>query len=133
MPYLQLDTSASFNRDDKARFAAALADCYAKTMAMDHRRISVAIRELGEDGLWRLIDGVPCSAHVLMCDIRRGRDASRRQVLAEAMLAVCERTLGLARQRVNIEFTQHSADEMYHPALGGFSPEWSPTEEGSQG
>ena len=128
MPYLQLDTSATFTRDDKTRFAAALADCYAETMAMDRRRISVAIRELGPDGLWRIIDGQPCPAHVLMCDIRRGRDAARRQTLAKAMLMVCQHTLGLAPERINVEFTQHSADEMYHPALGGFSPEWSPAE-----
>jgi hypothetical protein len=33
--------------------------------------------------------------------------------------------LGLKKDRLNVEFTQHSGDEMYHAALGGFSPEWS--------
>ncbi len=27
--------------------------------------------------------------------------------------------------RLNVEFTQHSGDEMFHPSLGGYSPEWS--------
>ena len=34
--------------------------------------------------------------------------------------------LGLREDRLNVEFTQHSGDEMYHPALGGYSPEWEP-------
>ena len=32
--------------------------------------------------------------------------------------------LGLREDRLNVEFTQHSGDEMYHPTLGGYSPEW---------
>ena len=129
MPYLQLDTSEAFSCEEKAAFSAALADCYATHMQMDRRRISVAIRELGPDGLWRIVDGRPVPANLLMCDIRLGREAARRQVLAEAMLAVCQTELGLAIERVNIEFTQHAADEMYHPTLGGFSPDWHPSDD----
>ncbi len=129
MPYLQLDTTQAFSGEEKAAFSAALADCYARHMQMDRRRISVAIRELGPDGLWRIVDDQPVPANLLMCDIRLGREAARRQALAEAMLAVCQAELGLAVERVNIEFTQHAADEMYHPTLGGFSPDWHPSDD----
>ena len=37
------------------------------------------------------------------------------------------RSAGLI-DRLNVEFTQHSGDEMYHPALGGYSPDWTPDE-----
>jgi hypothetical protein len=29
------------------------------------------------------------------------------------------------RERLNVELTQHAGDEMHHPALGAFGPEWS--------
>jgi len=32
----------------------------------------------------------------------------------------------LREDRPNVEFTQHDGDEMYHPALGGFTPDWTP-------
>lgn len=31
---------------------------------------------------------------------------------------------GDSEDRLNVEFTQHSGDEMYHPTLGEFGPEW---------
>jgi len=129
MPYLQLDTSRAFSCDEKAAFSSALADCYATHMQMDRRRISVAIRELGPAGLWRIVDDRPVPANLLMCDIRRGRAAAQRDALARALLVVCEARLGLPAERVNIEFTQHTADEMYHPTLGGFGPEWHPPDD----
>lgn len=124
MPYLQLDTTACPSPEARADFALAMARCYARHMDMDIRRVSVAVRVLGPDGLFRVIDDRAVPAHLLMCDIRRGRDVETRRVLAEALLAVCEDALGLARDRVNLEFTQHTGDEMYHPTLNGFSPEW---------
>jgi hypothetical protein len=48
--------------------------------------------------------------------------------LANALCACCGEILGLPQDKLNVEFTQHSGDEMYHPALGGFSPEWEPGE-----
>jgi hypothetical protein len=92
----------------------------------DIRRISVAIRELGDGGVWRIAeagaDPVPVS--VLMLDIRRGRSAELRMEVAKALCAHCIDILGLREDRLNVEFTQHTGDEMYHPALGGYSPEW---------
>ncbi|MES1924239.1 tautomerase [Salinisphaera sp. T31B1] len=129
MPYLQLDVCGHYPADTKRTLAGRLAETYAETMAMDIRRISIAIRELGEAGLWRIVDGEPVPAHVLMCDIRRGRDAELRLRLAQQLVAICAATLGIDEHRLNVEFTQHAGDEMYHPMLGGFSPEWADSSE----
>jgi phenylpyruvate tautomerase PptA (4-oxalocrotonate tautomerase family) len=77
MPYLQLDVNDRYSTDDKKRFAARLCDTYSRMMSVDIRRISIAIREVGEDGVWRMIDGEPVPVSVLMCDIRRGRPAEQ--------------------------------------------------------
>lgn len=126
MPYLQLDVNGPHPVEDKRRLAARLAETYARMMAVDPRRISIAIRELGEGGVWRMVDGEPVPAAVLMCDIRRGRPAELRMQVAQALCRDCVELLGLREDRLNVEFTQHSGDEMYHPTLGGFSPDWTP-------
>ena len=34
----------------------------------------------------------------------------------------------MAPDRLNVEFTPHTDDEMNHPTLGDFSPDWKPGE-----
>jgi hypothetical protein len=128
MPYLQLDVNGTFAPDDKRRLAKRLADDYAALMTVDIRRISIAIRECGDGAVWRTVDGEPVPVSVLMLDIRRGRPPELRMELAKKMIADCVEILGLREDRLNVEFTQHSGDEMYHPTLGGYSPEWSADE-----
>ena len=130
MPYLQLDVCDRFSVEDKQRLAAKMAETYAGMMSVDIRRISIAVREVGEGGVWRWVDGAPVPVSVLMCDIRRGRAAELRMELAKRLIADCGAVLGLREDRLNVEFTQHAGDEMYHPTLGGYSPEWS-SEEGA--
>ena len=131
MPYLQLDVNGHYPVSDKRLLAATMSKTYARMMSVDIRRISVAIRELGEGGVWRIaeVDGEPEPVSVMMLDIRRGRSAELRMELAQALCAHCVAILGLREDRLNVEFSQHSGDEMYHPALGGYSPEWEPGEE----
>ncbi|MFZ6640157.1 tautomerase family protein [Undibacterium sp. TC4M20W] len=128
MPYLQLDVNDSYPADLKKTLARQMATTYARLMTVDIRRISIAIRELGEGGVWRMIDGEPVAVAVLMCDIRKGRTPELRMEVAKALCADCIAILGLREDRLNVEFTQHTGDEMYHPTLGGFSPEWSENE-----
>jgi phenylpyruvate tautomerase PptA (4-oxalocrotonate tautomerase family) len=130
MPYLQLDVNGRYPVETKQRLAGQLSATYASIMNVDLRRISIAIRELGEGGVWRTIDGQPMPVSMLMCDIRRGRPAALRLELAKALCRDCVEILGLDEESLNVEFTQHAGDEMYHPALGGFSPEWSAGEAG---
>lgn len=130
MPYLQLDVTGSFSVETKLRLAAAMSETYARMMTVDIRRISVAIRELGDGGVWRVpeIGAEPTPVSLLMLDIRRGRSTELRMELAKALCRHCIEILGLREDRLNVEFTQHDGDEMYHPTLGGFSLDWTPDE-----
>jgi phenylpyruvate tautomerase PptA (4-oxalocrotonate tautomerase family) len=128
MPYLQLDISRNYPTDVKRKLAGRLGEIYSRIMQADVRRISIAIRELGEGGLWRCTGEEPYPAALLMCDIRRGRPAEQRARLAEALVGACRESLDLKINEINVEFTQHSGDEMYHPMLGGLSDDWSETE-----
>jgi phenylpyruvate tautomerase PptA (4-oxalocrotonate tautomerase family) len=128
MPYLQLDVNGRYTVDQKKALAQKLCDSYARLMKVDVRRISVAIRECGEGGVWRTVDGELTPVSVLMCDIRQGRTAEHRMVVAKQLVSDCVELLGLSEDRLNVEFTQHAGDEMYHPTLGGFSPGWTPDE-----
>src|SRR6202012_646997 len=114
----------------KRRLAARMSETYAEMMSVDIRRISVAVRELGDGGVWRIVEAgtEPVSVSVMMLDIRRGRSPELRMQLAKALCAHAMDILGLREDRLNVEFTQHSGDEMYHPTLGGYSPEWKPDE-----
>jgi len=129
MPYLQLDVDGPYPAARKQALARQLCERYADLMKVDIRRVSVAIRECGAGAVWRMVDGEPVAAAVLMLDIRRGRPPELRMQLAQALIADCAAGLGLREDRLNVEFTQHAGDEMYHPTLGGYSPEWSAQEQ----
>ncbi len=130
MPYLQLDAAGAYSVAEKRALAKAMCETYAAMMSVDVRRISVAIRDLGEGGVWRIAEAGadPAPASVMMLDVRRGRSPELRMALAKALCAHCVALLGLDEDRLNVEFTQHDGDEMYHPALGGYSPDWAPGE-----
>ena len=130
MPYLQLDVNASYPVETKRELASRISATYAAMMSVDVRRITVAIRELGEGGAWRIpeIGDAATPVSMLMLDIRRGRPPQLRMEVAKAICAHCIELLGLREDRLNVEFTQHDGDEMYHPALGGDSPDWTPDE-----
>jgi hypothetical protein len=130
MPYLQLDLNGHYPVAIKYQLAGKMSATYARMMLVDIRRITVAFRELGDGNVWRVAEsgGDPVPAAVMMMDVRRGRSAEQRMEVAKALCAHCVEILGLSEDRLNVEFTQHSGDEMYHPALGGYSPEWTEDE-----
>lgn len=128
MPYLQLDTPFSHAPEVKQRLAKRLGEIYARQMGANVNRITIAIRELGAGGVWRCGDGEPRPAALLMCDIRRGRPADQRAELARQLVDACSEILGLRADNLNVEFTQHAGDEMYHPMLGGLSDDWTAAE-----
>jgi len=130
MPYLQLEVIRSYPYATKKLLAKRIGEVYSKIMKADQNRITVSIRELGEGSLWRCGDGEPMPAAIMMCDIRKGRDALIRTELSRELIDMCNEVLGLETGQLNIEFTQHSGDEMYHQRLGSFSAEWT-AEEGS--
>ena len=125
MPYLHIDVPNRYPLPEKQRLAKRLGEIYAETMQANVKRISVAICELADGGIWRCTEGEPYQAALLMCDIRRGRPAEQRARLAQALIDACVEILGLRVEQINVEFTQHSGDEMFHLLLGGLSDDWA--------
>jgi phenylpyruvate tautomerase PptA (4-oxalocrotonate tautomerase family) len=105
MPYLQLDLPTQHDVAKKQRLAKRFGEIYSEIMQADVKRITVAIRETGEGGVWRCSDAEPSSAALLMCDIRRGRPAEQRAKLAQALIDACVEILGVRVERLNVEFT----------------------------
>ena len=128
MPYLQLDVNGHYPTATKQLLASRMGEIYAEMMQADIKRVTVTIRELGEGAVWRNINGVTVQTALLMCDIRKGRTPERRASLAKTLIDVCTEILGLEPGHLNVEFTQHSGDEMYHAMLGGLSDDWKEDE-----
>ena len=127
MPYLQLDVPHYYPVDVKRALARRLGDSYARIMQTTAELVTVAFRELGEGGVWCCGAGEPEPAALLSCDVRRGRPPEQRAELAQALINACEETLGLRSDRLVVEFTQHSPDEMFR-AGRGWGSEWTPAE-----
>lgn len=124
MPYLQLDVPYQYTREQKKAIAKRMGEIYSDVMEVNPNIITVSIREVGDGGVWRCSDAEPDEAAIMMLDIRKGRPIEQRGELAKQLIAACVEQLGLKAERLNIEFTQHSGDEMYHPILGGFNKDW---------
>jgi phenylpyruvate tautomerase PptA (4-oxalocrotonate tautomerase family) len=127
MPYLQLDVPQRYPIEVKRELARRLGDAFARIMQTTPDLVTVAFRELDEGSVWRCGVGAPEPAAQLSCDIRRGRPPAQRAELAEALIEACVQALGLRGDRVGVEFTQHTSDEMYRRGRG-WAPEWSATE-----
>jgi phenylpyruvate tautomerase PptA (4-oxalocrotonate tautomerase family) len=127
MPYLQLDVANHYQVDLKRDLARRLGEIFARCMQTTPDMVTVAFRELGEGGVWRCSAGEPEPAALLSCDIRRGRPPEQRAELAQALIEACVETLGLRRDRLGVEFTQHTSDEMYRHGRG-WAAEWTSAE-----
>jgi phenylpyruvate tautomerase PptA (4-oxalocrotonate tautomerase family) len=124
MPSLQLDVAATYAPATRRALAARMGAVYAEVMRTVANIVTVVIRDLGEDRVFRCTAGGAVPAALLMCDVRRGRDAGTRAELCRRLVAVCEEVAGIDPATLKIEFTQHAGDEMWHPHLGGFNRDW---------
>ncbi|WP_184549293.1 tautomerase family protein [Mucilaginibacter sp. FT3.2] len=127
MPYLQLEVNQQYPVATKKLLAKRLGDIFSEIMQADVNRVTVTIREL-DGGVWRCGDADPNPSALLMCDIRRGRTPEKREEVAKKLIAACVEILGEGADLLNVEFTQHAGDEMYHPTMGGLSDDWNPGE-----
>jgi phenylpyruvate tautomerase PptA (4-oxalocrotonate tautomerase family) len=128
MPYLHFDLPARYPAATKHALAARLGALYAEIMETSPRIVKVAFRELGEDSLFRCgaPDGGVEPVVVGQCDIRRGRPVEQRARLAATIVAACSEALGIDAAMIELEFTQHSSDEMYR--RGAFAQDWTAAE-----
>jgi phenylpyruvate tautomerase PptA (4-oxalocrotonate tautomerase family) len=124
MPYLQLDLPLAVAPDQRAELAARLAAVYAEVMDTVPHVVTVAFRELGDNGVLRNTQDGVVPAIVVGCDIRRGRPPDVRLGLGHRVAALLEDVLGWPRERVILEFTQHAGDEIYRE--GRLSGDWEP-------
>jgi phenylpyruvate tautomerase PptA (4-oxalocrotonate tautomerase family) len=128
MPYLQLEVNEAYPIAIKKQLAKRMGEAYASIMKADVNRITVSIRSLEEGSVWRCSDSDPYPGALLMCDVRAGRSKEIRTVLSKALILICNELLELETNQLNIEFTQHTGDEMYHQRLDGFSADWTADE-----
>lgn len=126
MPSLQFDLPLDLDLDTRRCLAGEIGDVYAEVMDVRLEFITVSIHALGPGGVWRCGTEGPEPAGLVMCDVRAGRSAATREALARRLVEVVARICGLEERLLKVEFTQHSGDEMYHPGLGGFAPDWTP-------
>lgn len=128
MPYIQIEVTRNYPVETKKQLAKAIGEAYSKIMQASVKRITVTIRELGEGSIWRCSEEDPTPAAIMMCDIRAGRPKETREILSKKLIEICNEVLELEVNQLNIEFTQHSGDEMYHQWMGHLSSEWSADE-----
>jgi phenylpyruvate tautomerase PptA (4-oxalocrotonate tautomerase family) len=127
VPYLHLDVPLAVPAPDRGRIAGRLARLYADVMQTDVQRVTVAFRELGENGVVRTTSaGELETVVVVQCDIRRGRPAEQRERLAEAVAGLLDDELGWPPARTVVEFTQHPGDEVWRAS--GLGSDWTPAE-----
>jgi phenylpyruvate tautomerase PptA (4-oxalocrotonate tautomerase family) len=110
MPYLQLDVPDRYPIDVKRNLARRLGEIYSRLLQTSPDMVTVAFREMDEGGVWRCSDGEPEPA-----------------ALARSLIEACTESLGLRSDRLGVEFTQHTGDEMYR-AERGFAANWTPAE-----
>ncbi len=128
MPYIQIEVTKHYPTKTKQQLAKAIGEAYSKIMQASVRRLTVTIRELGEGSVWRCREGDPAPAAIMMCDIRAGRTKETREMLSKKLIDICNEILDLEINQLNLEFTQHSGDEMYHQWIGRLSEDWSADE-----
>jgi phenylpyruvate tautomerase PptA (4-oxalocrotonate tautomerase family) len=124
MPSLQLDLPLRLDLDTKRDLARELGAIYADVMDTRPDIITISFHELDEGGIWRCSADDPTPAALVMCDIRAGRPAATRGMLAERIVKACAEATGLHPHQLKVEYTQHAGDEMFHPHLGGFNTDW---------
>ena len=129
MPSLQFDLPLHLDVDGKRSLAREVGSLYAEVMQVRADLVSVSIHDLGPGGVWRCTGDEPEAAALVMCDVRAGRPTDTRARLARGIVDLCVALCGLDANRVKVEFTQHSGDEMFHPHLGGFNQDWHPGED----
>lgn len=125
MPYIQLDLPLTVPPSGRIDIADQLSHLYAEVMGTAPDVVSIAFRELGENGVLRMgPHGRPAPAIVVTCDIRSGRPPETRLRFADGLADLLETMLGWPREQVRIYFAQHPGEEIYR--AGSFAPDGSP-------
>ena len=117
MPYLQLDVPNHYRVEVKRSLARRLGDIFVRIMQTRRDLVTVAFREWAKAACGPAAPAnqnrQPCS-HAI-----HDRPSEQRAELAQALIDACVETLALRSDRLVVELTQHSADEMYRAGPAG--------------
>lgn len=117
MPYLQLDVNFTYTIEHKKALAKKMAETYADLLKVDIGRVTVAIREVGLGGIWKVVDGEPAAVSVLICAVQSGVSPEVHMEVAKALCADCVEAFDLREDRLHVEFTHHAGDDMHDVPL----------------
>lgn len=133
MPSIQVDLPLTADQATKRALAQRIGQLYGEIMQVGMDLLTVSIHDVGVGGVWRCHEsGPPTPSGLIMCDIRTGRPAETRALLAQSLIDACVEAFDLDAVWLKVEFTQHDGDEMYHPHLGGFNTNWTGDERGQR-
>ena len=126
MPYLHLNLSKSYPAPVKREIATRLCKLYSSIMQTEPWRPNVGIAELGADNIFHMKGDELEPINMILIEVRRGRPDDLRLQLANAIVDACVEILKVPRETLLIEFTTHSATEMFRS--GRWTSEWSEAE-----
>ena len=128
MPHLQFDLNISPAPGEKARFAAAVVQHFARIMDTGTDHIAVSLRCLAAEDLTfgRALNPARGIAF-LNADLRLGRTPEQKRAFALAVIDELQRTFAVPRESVYVIFTEHDGpDFQMHD---GVLPSWSEGED----
>jgi phenylpyruvate tautomerase PptA (4-oxalocrotonate tautomerase family) len=128
MPHLHFDLNFAPKPEDRALFAAAVVQHFARVMDTGTDHIAVALRCGSREDLTFGRAAEPSRGIVLMnADLRRGRLPEQKRALALAIIGEAEAVFGVPPANVYVVFTEHDGpDFQLHDSV---LPSWSPGED----
>lgn len=127
MPHLRFDLSFTVSADDKARFAAAVAEHFGRVMNTGTGHVAVTIHCGAPEDILFGRAGDPGRVALLGFDVRRGRTMGQKRELALAVFGELQKTFGVAPSGAYLVYTEHDgADFQMHD---GVLPSWSAGED----
>ncbi len=127
MPHLRFDLNFVPSPDEKARFAAAVAQHFGRVMNTGTDHVAVSLRCGAREDILFGRAGDPARVALLDFDVRRGRTVGQKRELALAVLAELERIFRVAPLDAYLVYTEHDGpDFQMHD---GVLPSWSAGED----
>ncbi|WP_277552738.1 tautomerase family protein [Halobaculum limi] len=123
MPHLRFDLSVPVGDDDRAAFAAWVAETYGDVMDTGTDHVGVVVTET-DPHLGQADDDDPVA--FVNADIRVGRTTDQRHNLARRLTSELGERFGIPEQTVYVVFTEHEGPDF---VLGGDPLDsWDPDE-----
>jgi phenylpyruvate tautomerase PptA (4-oxalocrotonate tautomerase family) len=127
MPHLRFDLNFAPSAEDKARFAAAVAQHFGRVMNTGTEHVAVSFHCGAREDILFGRAGDPRRVALLDFDVRRGRTMGQKRELALAVFGELQKTLGVAPSGAYLVYTEHDgADFQMHD---GVLPSWSAGED----